>query len=42
MGTAPMTFRGHIRNGVVVFDEPAAIPEGTVVEVVVCQVSDLD
>lgn len=34
-----MTFKGHVQNGVVVFDEPATIPEGTVVEVVVCQVS---
>ena len=31
-----MTIRGHIRNGVVVFDEPLALPEGT--EVVVQEV----
>lgn len=28
-----MTIRGRIRNGGVVLDEPAALPEGTVVEV---------
>ncbi len=29
-----MTFRGHIRNGVVILDEaPAALPEGAAVEV---------
>lgn len=30
-----MSFRGHVEKGVVVFDEPIAIPEGTVVDVVV-------
>ena len=30
-----MSFTGHIQNGVVVFDEPAPLPEGTVVEVAV-------
>ena len=34
-----MSFKGHVENGVVVFDEPATIPEGTVVEVVVREVS---
>lgn len=24
-----MTYRGHIKNGVVVMDEPSALPEGT-------------
>jgi len=24
-----MTYRGHMENGVVVLDEPAALPEGT-------------
>ena len=28
-----MTFRGHVRAGVVVFDDPADLPEGTAVEV---------
>jgi hypothetical protein len=28
-----MSFQGHIENGVVVFDEPAALPEGAVVRV---------
>ena len=28
-----MTFRGHVENGVVVLDEPGAIPEGTQVQV---------
>jgi hypothetical protein len=26
-----MTFRGHVRNGVVVFDEAPALPEGAAV-----------
>lgn len=34
-----MSFRGHVEKGVVVFDEPTTIPEGTVVEVVVCEVT---
>lgn len=34
-----MSFRGHVEKGVVIFDEPTTIPEGTVVEVVVCEVS---
>jgi len=29
-----MTHRGHVRNGVVVLDEPAALPEGATVEIV--------
>ena len=28
-----MTFQGHIENGVVVFDEPVPLPEGTAVHV---------
>ncbi len=28
-----MSFQGHVCNGVVVFDEPVAIPEGTAVRV---------
>jgi len=28
-GSEPMTYRGHIRNGVAVPDEPADLPEGT-------------
>jgi len=29
-----MTYKGHVENGVVVLEEPAALPEGTMVEVV--------
>ncbi len=29
-----MVFQGHIKNGVAVFDEPAALPEGTKVRIV--------
>ncbi|MCY2950887.1 MAG: hypothetical protein NTU53_02795 [Planctomycetota bacterium] len=28
-----MTYRGHIKNGVVVLDEPAELPEGAEVKV---------
>ncbi|MFI5379239.1 MAG: hypothetical protein ACHRHE_08080 [Tepidisphaerales bacterium] len=28
-----MTFRGHIRNGVAVLDDPVHLPEGTAVQV---------
>jgi hypothetical protein len=28
-----MSFEGHIQNGVVVFDEPVTVPEGTAVRV---------
>ena len=28
-----MSLMGHMQNGVVVFDEPVALPEGTEVEV---------
>ncbi len=28
-----MSFRGHVHNGVVVFDEPLALAEGTAVRV---------
>lgn len=31
-----MTYRGHVKDGVVVLDEPAALPEGASVEVAVC------
>ena len=37
-----MSFKGHVENGVVVFDEPATIPEVTVVEVVLREVSQAD
>jgi hypothetical protein len=30
-----MTYQGHVRNGVVVFDGPQAPPEGATVEVAV-------
>jgi hypothetical protein len=30
-----MTYRGHVKNGTVVLDEPAALPEGAAVEVAV-------
>jgi hypothetical protein len=29
----PMTYRGHVQNGVVVLDEPAKLPDGTSVDV---------
>ena len=28
-----MTYRGHVRNGLIVLDEPTDLPEGTAVEV---------
>jgi hypothetical protein len=28
-----MVYRGHVHNGVVVFDTPAALPDGTLVRV---------
>ncbi len=28
-----MTYRGHVRNGLVVLDEPAELPEGAAVRV---------
>jgi hypothetical protein len=28
-----MTYRGHVRNGAVVLDDPAVLPEGAAVEV---------
>jgi hypothetical protein len=28
-----MSFQGYVKNGVVVFDEPVALPEGTAVRV---------
>ena len=31
-----MSFTGHVQNGVVVFDEPIAMPEGTRVTVSSC------
>lgn len=30
-----MSFTGHVRNGVVVFDEPVTLSEGTVVDIAV-------
>jgi hypothetical protein len=31
-----MSLTGHIENGVVVFDRPVSLPEGTPVEISVC------
>jgi hypothetical protein len=31
-----MTFRGRVKNGVIVLDPPASLPEGEEVEVVAC------
>jgi len=28
-----MTYKGHIKNGTVIFDEPIQLPEGTAVEI---------
>ncbi len=28
-----MTYRGHVKNGVIVFDQPVSLPEGAAVEV---------
>ena len=33
-----MSFQGHIENGVVVFDEPVSLPEGTTVRIEVIAV----
>ena len=30
-----MTYRGRVKNGTVVFDEPVSLPEGSPVEVIV-------
>jgi hypothetical protein len=35
MGGLPMSFTGHIQNGVVVFDEANSLPDGTAVEMAV-------
>ena len=32
-----MVFRGHVRNGVVLLDEPAILPEGAAVQVEVLE-----
>ena len=32
-----MSYRGHVRNGLIVFDEPVSIPDGTEVEVKLVQ-----
>lgn len=32
-----MGYRGRVRSGTIVFDEPTSLPEGAVVEVVVVQ-----
>jgi hypothetical protein len=40
MGGAPnMVYKGHIKNGVVVIDQDAALPEGTEVTVKVARVA---
>ena len=28
-----MTYRGHVENGVVIFEQPAALPDGTEVNI---------
>jgi hypothetical protein len=33
VGVAMMNFKAHVRNGMVVLDEPAALPEGSEVRV---------
>jgi hypothetical protein len=30
-----MTYKGHIKNGIIVLDEPTQLPEGTEVEVAI-------
>jgi len=35
-----MTLRGHVRNGVVVLDEPTALPDGSIVKVEPIEESD--
>ena len=35
-----MTYKGHIKNGVVVLERPEALPEGTAVRVEVLRESD--
>jgi hypothetical protein len=35
-----MTARGHVKNGVVVLDEPISLPEGTAVTLVVREARD--
>jgi len=35
-----MTLRGHIQNGMVVLDEPIALPEGSIVKVEPINVPD--
>ena len=37
-----MTYRGHVRNGTVVLDTPAELPEGATVEVNVIVAPDRD
>ena len=37
-----MTYRGHIENGVVVFDAPPDLPEGAVVDVHVVRCADAE
>ncbi len=34
-----MTYKGHVKNGAVVMDQPVALPEGTPVEVAVAKQS---
>jgi len=35
-----MNYRGHVKNGVVVFDDPASLPDGTVVRVETVELPD--
>ena len=35
-----MTYRGRVKNGTILLDEPVVIPEGTAVEVVVAAVEE--
>ena len=36
-----MTYRGHVKDGVVVLDEPVALPEGAPVEIDVLQAEEV-
>ncbi|HEV8290280.1 MAG TPA: hypothetical protein VGP94_00085 [Tepidisphaeraceae bacterium] len=33
MANRPMIYRGHVKNGVIVFKKPTKLPEGTEVDV---------
>jgi hypothetical protein len=39
-GACEMTLRGHIQNGTVVLDEPAALPDGSIVKIEPIEESD--